>query len=465
MNYTPLPRDTEPKVLGIFTRDRSFYRTFFPLLLIIALQQLAALLVNMLDNIMLGTYSELALSGATLVNQVQFLLQEVASGVGMGIVVLGSQYWGQQRIEPIKKIVSLGLKFAVTLGLIFFVMSVIMPRQILSLFTNDADVIEEGLRYFRVIRWTYLVFTVSNALMYALQCVETVIVGTVMSLCTIVINFCLNYLFIYGNLGAPEMGIVGAAVATLVSRGVELAIILVYVLFIDRKLRIRLRELLAFDFTYLKDYIRVSLPVLITGVNWGVAQATQTAILGHIGAEVLAASSIAVTVAQFLAVLGLSCVNSSSVVMGKTVGEGRLKMIKPYTKTLQAFFIIIGICLGISIFAVRNTIVDFYSISEETAELARRFLTVMGFCMMGSIYEYPVMSGIIAGGGSTKIPAIVDNVCMWFLTIPTALISAFALKLPPIVTFWCLKADQLYKCIPNSIICNRYRWVRRLTRE
>ena len=172
-SYTRLPRDVDPKFLRIFTRDKGFYRTFFPLLLVIALQQLAALTVNLVDNLMLGTYSELALSGATLVNQLQFVLQQIAAGIGMGIVVLASQYWGQRRTGPIKKIISMGMIFGIAAGLIFFILSTFMPRALLSLFTGDDAVIEEGLRYLKVMRWTYLLFAVSNTLMYALQSVET----------------------------------------------------------------------------------------------------------------------------------------------------------------------------------------------------------------------------------------------------------------------------------------------------
>ncbi|MBR6259860.1 MAG: polysaccharide biosynthesis C-terminal domain-containing protein [Oscillospiraceae bacterium] len=225
-----LPADRDSKILGIFTRDRYFYKTFFPLLVIIALQQLAALTVNLVDNLMLGRYSELALSGATLVNQLQFVLQQIAAGIGMGIVVLASQYWGQRRIEPIKKIIAIGIKFGFAAGLIFFVLSFVMPHGLLSVFTKDEAVIAEGMRYLRIMCWTYLLFSVSNSLMYALQSVETAIIGTIMSLSTIVINFCLNYVLIYGSFGAPELGIRGAAIATLVSRTVELIIILIYTL-------------------------------------------------------------------------------------------------------------------------------------------------------------------------------------------------------------------------------------------
>ncbi|MBQ8264574.1 MAG: MATE family efflux transporter [Oscillospiraceae bacterium] len=463
--YFRLPPDNDKKYLGIFTRDKEFYRSFFSLLVVISLQQLAALAVNLVDNFMLGSYNELALSGATLVNQIQFILQQLAMGIGAGIVVLGSQYWGQKRIDPIKKIINLGVKCGLLIGLVFFAVTKLFPHAALSIFTNDEAVIAEGMRYLEIMCWTYIIFSVSNSLMYALQSVETAAVGTVMSISTIIINMCLNYCFIYGNFGAPEMGIVGAAVATFVSRCVELVIILVYVLFIDKKLRMRLGELLRFDFTYLRDYIKVATPVVVSGGLWGVAQGAQTAVLGHIGATVIAANSIAVIIFQIFAVFGMSCANVGSVVMGKTVGEGRFDKVRSYSKTMQGIFLCLGIASGALLFICKDAVVSLYSISDETKELALQFITVLSITTVGTCYEFPVESGIIAGGGMTKYQAWVDNLFMWLFTIPSAFLSAFVFNFPPIVTFCFLKADQLLKCIPNSITCNRYRWVRILTRE
>lgn len=144
----------------------------FSLLFVVMLQQLAALAVNLVDNIMLGTYTELALSGATLVNQIQFALQQIAAGIGMGIVVLASQYWVQRRTEPIKRIINIGVKFGLLIGILFFILTKFFPIQVLSLFTNDKAVIDEGVRYLDIICWTYLIFSVSNSLMYSLQSVE-----------------------------------------------------------------------------------------------------------------------------------------------------------------------------------------------------------------------------------------------------------------------------------------------------
>ena len=178
--------------MQIFVREKSFYRRFFPLLFIIALQSLAALTVNLVDNIMLGKYTELSLSGATLVNQLQFMLQQIAAGTGTGIVVLASQYWGKGQTEPIRRIISLGINISMCIGFLFFLVSLLAPYQILGLFTDDAAIIEEGVQYLRIMCWTYLIFSLSNSLMYSLQSVETAFIGTVMSCTTIKIKLCLN---------------------------------------------------------------------------------------------------------------------------------------------------------------------------------------------------------------------------------------------------------------------------------
>lgn len=382
-------------------QNKSLYHTFFPLLIVISLQQLAALMVNMVDNIMLGTYTELALSGATLVNQIQFMLQSVVAGIGTGVAVLGAQYWGKGKVDPIRRITSVGLKFGVVIGMIFFLLTLLIPSRVLSLFTSDQAVVTEGLKYLRIMCWTYIIYAISNTLMYSLQSVETAFVGTVMSISTILINMCLNYCLIFGHFGLPELGIVGAAIATLTSRVVELVIILVYLFFIDRKLTMKPRHLLNMDFGFLGDYVKVSLPVVVTGGLWGVAQAAQTSILGHISAETIAANSIATVVYQLFIVVGMSASSASSVTIGKTIGEGNIHLVKPYARSLQCIYILLGIVSTVLILACKDWIISLYSVSEETAQLASEFLTVLGVTSICSCYQYPVEAGIIGGRAET----------------------------------------------------------------
>lgn len=446
-------------------QNKSLYQTFFPLLIVISLQQLAALMVNMVDNIMLGTYTELALSGATLVNQIQFMLQSFVAGIGTGVAVLGAQYWGKGKVDPIRRITSVGLKFGVVIGLIFFLLTLLMPGNVLRLFTSEQAVVVEGLKYLRIMCWTYIIYAISNTLMYSLQSVETAFVGTVMSISTILINMCLNYCLIFGHFGLPELGIVGAAIATLTSRVVELIIILVYLFFIDKKLTMKPRHLLNMDFDFLGDYVKVSLPVVITGGLWGVAQAAQTSILGHISAETIAANSIATVVYQLFIVVGMSASSASSVTIGKTIGEGNIHLVKPYARSLQCIYILLGIVSMVLILACKDRIISLYSVSEETAGLASQFLTVLGLTTICSCYQYPVEAGIIGGGGNTKYAAIMDTCFIWLFCIPMSYLSAFVWELPPVATFAFLKADQVIKCIPNAIYCNRFTWIRQLTRN
>ena len=451
--------------MDLRSEKKAMLRQFFPLLAGVALQSILALTVNLVDNFMLGIWSEQAMSGAALVNQIQFIMQQISLGIGTGVSVLCAQYWGKKEIEPIKRIIGVGLKFALALGLIFTLLTRLFPGPIMGLFTSDEAIVQEAVQYLDIMCWTYIIFTISAALMYSLQSVQTAFIGMVMSAMTICINACLNYTFIYGNFGAPALGIRGAAIATLTSRIVELVTITLYVLFIDKKLKLKVRDLVRFDTSYLGDFVKAALPVMFSGLMWGVGQAAQTAILGHISAEAIAANSIASVIFQLFAAFGMSTANASSVMMGKTVGEGRLELVKPFARTLQLVFIIIGVCTGLLIFATRYAIVGAYNVSDTTRELTLQFLTVLSVATMGSIYEFPVMGGIIAGSGDPKYQAIIDMCFMWLWVIPSAALSAFVFGFPPVVTFIFLKSDQIIKCIPNAIVCNRYKYVRDLTRK
>ncbi len=451
--------------MRLFVRDKSFYRSFFSLLIVISLQSLISLGVALVDNIMLGIYDETAMSGAAMANQIQFLLQMVIAGIASGVVVLGAQYWGKDETEPIRHIISVGMKFAMLAGLLFFAAAFFFPQQTLRLLTNEQSVIDEGVKYMRIMSVTFIVFSVSNVLVMSLRSVETAFIGTLMAAVAMVVNISLNYCLIFGHLGFPELGIRGAAIATLISWSVQLVIILIYVRFIDKKLKTTLRSIFSFDFTYLKDYIKTSLPIILSGSFWGVAMAAQTSILGHMGGASIAANSIAAVIFQVVSVFAVCSANASSVIIGKTVGEQRLDMVKPYTITLQVLFVLIGLISGTILFLVKDAILGVYAISEETHRLALSFIIILSVTMVGTAYEYPVASGIIQGGGDTKYAFTVEMISMWGFTIPLSALSAFVFKLPPVYTFIFLKSDQILKCIPNAIRCNRYKWVRELTRS
>lgn len=447
------------------SEKKSFYKSFFKLTAMLAMQNILTFSVNLADNIMLGTYSESALSGAALVNQIQFLLQMAVMGVGEGVIVLSSQYWGKRQTEPLKKIANIAMKIALAVSAVLFLAVFLFPRGALSLLTNERNVIDEGIKYLAIICFSYPMFAVTNSLLAVLRSVETVRIGFIVSGSTLCINICLNSLLIYGNFGFPEMGIAGAAVATLVSRTVETAIVCLYCKFKDKKIALTLSDFLKrSDRELFGDYLKVGLPVILSNAVWGIAMAVQTAILGRLGASSIAANSIATTVFQIMTVVSYASSSATSVLVGKTIGAGGIDSVKRYIKPLQLIYLAIGILTGTALFLSRGVIIDFYSVSKETAELAMQFMAVLSVTAVGTSYQVAVLTGIVRGSGETQFVLYNDSIFMWLIVIPSAALCAFVFKTPPVIVFICLKSDQILKCFVAFVKVNMFKWGRELTR-
>lgn len=443
-------------------KDKTFYIAFLKISVALALQQLLNYCVNLADNVMLGAYSEVSMSGSALVSQIHYILQLMINGIGTGIVMIGSRYWGMKEPEQIRRFIGMGWKFAVAFGALFTIATMSAPDTILTFFSNDPEVLAQGRQYLILMRWTFVLFPVSYCLMWGLRSVETTFIGPVLSGISLILNICLNYIFIYGKFGAPEMGVAGAALATLTSRIVEVVIILAYVFLGDKKLRLKLTDLLRFDFTNLGMYLKAALPVTGTLLSFALGVSAQTAILGHSSTAALAANSIMSIVWQITGVVGLTCGSASAIVIGKAIGEGKEDMINAYSKTLQLMYILIGILSAGILFALRNFILSCYDLTPETMALARRMIIALCFIVFATCYQYPVSSGIILGGGNSRYSFIVDSIAMWIVALPLAWISAYLLKWPALVTFCILRSDQFLKVFINGYWVNKRKWYRRL---
>ena len=448
-------------------REKAFYRTFFALALSLALQNLLTYSVNLMDTLMLARYSQDAMSGVSLCNQIQFLLQMLVEGGGEGVVILGAQYWGKNRLEPVPHIIGAALRVTLLMTLILFALVSFAPDTLLSLLSNDSAVIAQGAQYFRVIRWSYLIFTLTRVLVASLRSIGTVRIGQVVSFSTLCLNVSLNYLLIYGNGGFPEMGVTGAAVATLVSRCVELLIVVWYLSFRERRLTLTWRKLVYIDTSYLRDFLRVASPGMLNQGLWGIAQMAQTGILGHLGGDVTAANAITVQVYQVLSVIAYGSASASGIVVGKTVGEGRMDALRPLVRTLETLFTLIGVCSGLLIFALRAPVLYLFgrSLTPYARTLSLQFMAVIALTTVGTSYQMACDVGIIRGGGDTSFSAKMNLISMWLIVIPISALAAFRWNLPPAAVFFFLKWDQLYKIIPVSIRLHSWKWPRRVTRE
>lgn len=447
-------------------KDKYFYKTFFSMASVIVLQNLLIYSVNLADNIMIGNYSETAMNGVSLANQIQFLLQMLAMGAANGLGVLASQYWGTKNTKPIKKIFSSACVFGLGMSFILAVLVITMPDKILGLLTDKQDAIAEGSKYIVIMGFTYCIYTLTNLFLSMLRSVETVKIGFVVTAISLVVNIFLNYCLIFGKLGCPELGVKGAAYATFAARVVELIIVAVYVFVFDKKIKFRFRDFFVIDRNYLRDYIKAGLPLIGSSFSWGIAMTVQTAIIGRLASDAaLGANNIASTIYQVVSVFYSSTSNSAAVVIGKTVGENDIPRVKTYAKRLQIIFLITGILSGITMLLTSNSIVSLYNVAPETEKLAKTFIYILSVTIVGSCYEAPCLCGIVSGGGDTKFVLYNDLIFMWGIVLPLSALSAFVFDFPIPVTFFLLKSDQILKCFVAVVKVNRFRWIKQLTRN
>ena len=428
-------------------RDAAFYKRFFSIWSMLVLYNIITLGINLADNVMIGAYSEIAMSGVSAVNQIQFVFQQLMMGVGDGIVVLGSQYWGKRRPDAIRKFLPGAFLVGAGISLFLFVAACVAPEAILAIFTPDPAIRAAGVEYLRIIKYSYLIFALSQILLAMLRSVETVRIGFWVSLAALAVNISLNYLLIGGHLGAPALGATGAAIATAAARTMELAVVLIFALRADKKLGWRIADIFRPDRALMKDFLRLIRPMLFTSLMFGVAVALQTAILGHMNENAIAANSVASTLFQTLKVASVGAASAASILIGTAIGSGQMDRIKAYTRTLQLMFLGIGLCTSLLLFALRYPIL------------------VLCFTGFGTAYEMPTIIGLIRGGGDARFVFWDDLINIWLIVIPLSLLAAFVFKWSPVAVICCLNADQVLKCIPGCIKVNRYTWIKKLTRE
>ena len=446
-------------------KQKGFYKTFFAMYVVLVLQNVITLSVNLADNIMLGAYSETALSGVAAVNQIQFIFQQLMNAVGDGMVIICSQYWGKKQTEPMKKLASGAMRLALSIALVLFVLVSLFPTQAVSLFTTDADIIQQGAEYLKTIRFTYFFFAITMILLATMRSVEIVNIAFYLSVSTLIINCGINYVLIYGKFGFPRLGVTGAAIGTLIARIVEFVVVLIYVFVKDQRLQMKLKDYLCWDKLLMKDYFKVSTPILFIQGLWGANTAMQTVILGHMTASAIAANSAASTLYLVVKSAAVGAASTASVIIGKAIGKGDMQVVEQYSKRLQKLFVLIGLAAGVILFFVRIPVLSLYDLSPETREMANTFLKILSVVIVFMSYQMPTNNGLIRGGGSASFVMKMDLISIWGIVIPLSLIMAFVVEASPIVVICCLNADQVFKCVPAFIKVNFGHWAKKLTRE
>lgn len=450
---------------SFFTKDRDFYRTLFRMLSVVALQNIVAYSVNMADNLMLGSYSQTALSAAATVNQIFFMVQQFALSVGNALVVLASQYWGEKRGGPVRTLTGIALRLGIAISIGILLLCSLIPGPLLELFTDSEAIVAEGMRYLAPVQWTFALFIVTNVLMSALRSVGIVNISFYISVVSLVVNVAINYTLIFGRFGFPEMGIVGAAVGTIAARILELVIVLVYLLKFDRRLRLFAENgLFKKDSVLRRDYTKVYLPIMCSQVLWGISVPMQTSILGHLSDDAIAANSVATTFYQYLKVIVIAMSSTSAVMIGNAIGRGDKERIRSDARTMSVIDVAIGLVLGIALFLLRRPLISCYNLTDSASSMAVSLMAVMSVVMVGMSYQMPVSFGIIQGAGDGKFTMTMNMISTWLIVMPLSFLAAFWWKWPVEAVVLVIQSDQIFKGLPTFIRFRSYRWIRKLTK-
>ena len=451
--------------MRILTRDKGFYRSLFLLAIPVALQNLITFAVGFADNLMVGTLGDSAVSGVYMGGQIQTFLQMFSGGIEGAILILSAQYWGQRNTASIKKIIAIGAQFSLGFGFILTLSCALFPTHIISLFTPEANVIAEGALYLRIVCFSYMFFCLTQALIASMRSIEVAWVGMMVSGISLAVNVTLNYVLIFGKLGFPEMGVAGAAIATLISRIAEAAVMICFVAFKDKTLKLRLKDFFHSDRQLRRDFIRYGLPIIGGQLVWSVNLMANSAILGRFPETVITAASVANNMNTLAYVTQNGMATAVSVITGKTVGAGKKELMKEYARTVQLLFLGLGLLTCGMINLLKAPFISLFAdISPEASGFAFEFITVLSITMIGTCYQAACLAGLVKAGGDVGFVFRMDTIFVFLVVLPSSIIAAW-LGAPPWLVFALLKSDQILKCFVAVIKINRFNWMKKLTRE
>ena len=446
--------------------EKSFYRALLTVAIPIALQNLISFGVNMMDTVMLGQLGEVQLSAASLANQPFFVFSMFSFGFAAGGSVMISQYWGKGDTAAISRIMAIGLKFVVVLSLLVTALVLCFPEAILRLFTADPEVVAEGVRYLKIIAFSYFFYGVSNCYITSLRGVEQVKISVVIYSVSFVINVIINYIFIFGAFGAPALGVAGAAVGTLCARISELVMSIVYMERFEKRTGFRLRHLFhKMDRLLLGDYVKTSLPVAFNEIAWGLSTSVHAAILGRMGASVVAANSIVNVVTQlaFIFLFGLS--NATAIQIGKAVSSKPAGYVRKMATTMQLLSRGVGAVGASIVLAIRKPVIGLYNIAPETTAMAGEMM--IAAAVMTFLISVEVIStmGILRGGGDTKFTFFIDVFFIWAVATPLGAYFGLVAKVAAPVVYVLLRIDSPIKTVVSFFRIRSGCWMRNVTRD
>lgn len=450
--------------MSLLIKDRDFYKQLCLIAVPIAFQNFINFGMNMLDTVMLGSLGEKQISASSLANQPFFIFTIFMFGLASGACVLTAQYWGKGDRQTISNILSLALKFSVLCSLLFSFAVLVFPSQVMSIYTNDPEVISLGAEFLRIIGISYILSAISSTYLLILRSVENVRLPLMINIVSFIVNAFLNWVFIFGKFGLPAMGIRGSALATLCARGVELTMALLYAYLFDKQIHFRVHEIFKMDFSLLKDFLHYSLPVVINESVWAVGASMQSVIIGHLGSQQVAAASIANVVQRLSTVVIFGIANAAAVMVGKQIGSGDEKKAKDYARSILLISLFVGAVAALLIHLLKGPTTLVYHVDTRTLGYVFDILDVYTVIIFFTSFNAINIVGVLRGGGDTRFAMVLDVAAMWTIALPVGALAAFVFNVPFKIVFAILLIDEPVKFFIGIWRFRSGRWLRNVTR-
>lgn len=442
----------------------SVYKSLITLAIPIICQNLITYGVTLADNLMIGRLGEAAINGLFMASIVQFVLQMLLFGIDGAMKVISTQYWGRKDTDRIKTLVSMTMRGIMIISLITSFLSYFFPNLILELLTSSSEAAAEGAVYLRTVSPSFLFFGMAMLLIQAMTSVEVVQIGLLTSVVALFVNVSLNWIFIFGHLGLPAMGVTGAALATDISRVVEFAVVLIFVLRFDKNLKMRLSDFMRFDRVLFHDLVKYGTPLLLGQIVWIINKFSMRVIVGHFQPSSSAAVSISENLDGLLWVGTVGLASAMGIVTGKMIGANDIAHIKSYARRMQCVFTGIGVLSFLIVILAGDLFISLYSLSPETIKTAKIFLYVLSFSVLGRSYQAPCLMGLVKAGGDTSFVFKNDTFWVFCWVLPSAFIAWKVFHAPDWVIYAFLLSDQVTKCFVAFVKINRFHWMKNLTR-
>lgn len=428
--------------------DKAFYSEALMIVLPVVLQAIINQGVNMMDTIMVGKLGEAAISASSLANQFYNIYTFLCMGLSAAGLVLAAQYWGAGDKVTVRKVFDILIQIIFAASTLFAILSLALPRQIISLYTNDQEVIAAGAGYLRITALVYLPHGIALVISNIMRSVGNARIGLYVSLASFFVNIGCNYVFIFGKLGFPAMGVSGAALGTLCSRAVEFGVCTFFVLVIDRKLCYRPARLLRRpEKPLLREFIRLGLPAIISDTILAFASSAIGMILGHMGREFVSAYSI-VSVVDRMCTLATSGVGSAAGIMvGQSVGAGEAAEAKRRGFSFLMLTAVLGVIGAILVVIVGDWSISLYDITPDTIAITRTMMIASALVVPFQNISSTLGKGVLRGGGDTQFLMVADVIFQWVASIPLGYLAGLVLNLSPFAVLLIVRIDYVIKGI------------------